>query len=224
MAKRADLLSRRGDTRLSTGEHGGALDDYKESLSLIDELLAMFPDTDKGKPPRDSGLLNNYAWLLATSPEDDLRDGELAIELATEAAETTKFEQAHILSTVAAGYAEAGDFKSAIEWIEKGLKANEAAGNKDGVSEEAIKRQEKSLRDELKFYEDEKPWRELTDPDEERAKAKAEKEKKADEADSDSDSQEEVIDEETKESEDEEPEEADEEASDEKASDKKKDE
>ena len=183
MAKRSDLLSRRGDARLSTGEHSKALSDYEESLGLIDQLLAMMPETVKEKPPRGSGLLNNFAWLLATSPEEDLRDGERAIELATEAAEITNFEQAHILSTVAAGYAETGDFKSAIKWIKKGLKVNEAAGEKDGAVEEGIKSQEESLRAELKFYEDEKPWRELTDPDEERAKAKAEKENKSDKAD-----------------------------------------
>ena len=179
MAKRADLLRSRGDARLSTGEHEKALSDYEESLGLIDELLAMFPDSEKGKPPRDSGLLNNFAWLLATSPEEELRDGERAIELGTEAAEITKFEQAHILSTVAAGYAENGDFESAIEWIEKGLKANKVAGKKDGAVEEAIERQEKSLRAELKSYQEEKPWRERTDPDEERANAKAEKKKKS---------------------------------------------
>jgi len=185
MAKRADLLNRRADARLSTGQHSKALSDYNESLSLIDQLLELFPETDKGKPPRGSGLLNNFAWLLATSPEDDLRDGERAIKLATEAAEITKFEQAHILSTVAAGYAETGDFESAIEWIEKGLKANEAAGEKEGALEEAIASQEKSLRDELESYQDEKPWREQTDPKEERAKAKKEKEKKSDKDDSD---------------------------------------
>ena len=226
MAKRVDLLSRRADARLSTGEHGKAVDDYKESLGLIDELLAMFPENAKSKPPRDSGLLNNYAWLLSTSPEDDIRDGELAIELATEAAESTKFEQPHILSTVAAGYAETGDFESAIEWIEKGLKVNKAAGEKDGASEEAIKKQEKSLRAELEFYKEEKPWRELTDLKKERAEAKAEKEKKSDEADSDSDSdtdsQEKVIEEESSEKKMEESEEAeDSDSKDKKSKDKK---
>ena len=207
MAKRADLLSRRGDARLSTGQHNKAASDYEESLGLIDQLLEMFPDSDQGKPPRSSGLLNNYAWLLATSPEKELRDGERAIELATEAAEITKFEKAHILSTVAAGYAESGDFESAIEWIEKGLKANKAAGQEDGAIEEAIKQQEKSLRAELEFYEEEKPWRERTDPDEERAKAKAEKKNMSsdDEADSDSDmdSEDQVLEDEDSASEDE---------------------
>ena len=183
MAKRADLLSSRGDARLSTGEHAKAISDYEESLGLVDELLAMFPKGE-AKPPRDDGLLNNFAWMLSTTPEDDLRDGERAIKLATEAAENTNFEQAHILSTVAAAYAETGDFKTAIKWIKKGLKANKIAGTKSGASEATIERQEKSLRAELEFYKDEKPWREKIDPDEEREKAKA-KAKDSDDEDSD---------------------------------------
>ena len=162
MAKRAALLSSRGDARLSTGEHAKAIADYEESLELVDN--------------RDSGLLNNFAWLLSTTPKDDLRDGERAIKLATESAELTDFEAPHILSTVAAAYAETGDFKSAIEWINKGLEANKVAGAKEGANEESVKRQEKSLLAELKFYEEEKPWRELLDPEEEREKAKAKKE------------------------------------------------
>ena len=176
MAKRSDLLSSRGDARLSTGEHAKAITDYEESLELVDKLLASIPGSINPKPTRDSGLLNNFAWLLSTTPEDDLRDGERAIKLATESAELTDFEAAHILSTVAAAYAETGDFKSAIEWINKGLEANKVAGTKEGANEESIKRQEKSLLAELDFYEEEKPWRELLNPEEEREKAKAEKE------------------------------------------------
>ena len=178
MAKRADLLSRRGNARLSTGEHSRAASDYDESLKLFDALVALLPKDVKSKPNRDSGLLNNFAWLLATSPEDDVRDGERAIELATEAAEITEFKQAHILSTLASGYAETGDFESAIEWINKGLKVNQEAGAQDDANEAGIKRQEKSLRAELKSYEDEKPWRERQDPEEDRKKAKSEKEAK----------------------------------------------
>ena len=178
MAKRADLLSNRGDARLSTGEHSKALSDYEESLKLIDELLARFPEDAESKPNRNSGLLNNFAWLLATSPEEDVRDGEKAIKLATEAAENTEFKKAHILSTVASGYAETGDFESAIEWINKGLKVNQEAGSQSDADEAVIKRQEKSLLAELKSYEEEKPWREVQDAEEERKKAKAEKEAK----------------------------------------------
>ena len=58
--------------------------------------------------PKNSGVLNNLAWVLATSPDDNLRDGKRAIELAKQACEVTEYKQAHILSTLAAGYAEIG--------------------------------------------------------------------------------------------------------------------
>ena len=185
MAKRADLLSNRADARLATGEHAKAIADYEEALELTDELLASLPESMSPKPTRDNGLLNNFAWLLSTTPEDDLRDGNRAVKLATESAELTDFEQPHILSTVAAAYAETGDFKSAIEWINKGLEANKAAGAKEGANQEGIKRQKKSLLDELEFYKEEKPWREQMDPEEEREKAKAEKEAKKKESSKD---------------------------------------
>ena len=188
MVKRAELLSNRGSARLSTGEHAKAVVDYQESLELFDEFLAAIPESVPNKPTRDSGLLNNFAWLLSTTPEDDLRDGERAIKLATESAELTDFEAPHILSTVAAAYAETGDFKSAIEWINKGLEANKVAGAKEGANQEGIKRQEKSLLDELEFYKEEKPWREQMDPEEEREKAKAEKEAQKKESSKDGDS------------------------------------
>ena len=170
MQKRTVLLTNRGGARLSTGEHSEALADYEEALKLGDELLKSISKGIDPKPTRDSALLNNFAWLLATTPEDDLRDGERAIKLATESAEITEFEMPHILSTIAAAYAETGDFKAAIKWINKGLTANKAAGAKEDAVEESIKRQEKSLLDELKSYEEEKPWREQMDPDEEREK------------------------------------------------------
>ena len=182
MVKRSGLLSSRGNARLSTGEHAKAVVDYQESLELFDEFLAAIPESVPNKPTRNSGLLNNFAWLLATTPDDDVRDGKRAIELATESAELTDFKAPHILSTVAAAYAETGEFKSAIEWINKGLEANKAAGDEEGADEEGIKQQEKSLLDELKSYEEKKPWREQLDPDEEREKAKAEKEAKEKEA------------------------------------------
>ena len=61
----------------------------------------------------DEGLLNNLAWVLATSPDDKLRDGKRAIELATKAAEVSNYETPHVLSTLAAAYAETGDFEKA---------------------------------------------------------------------------------------------------------------
>ena len=66
--------------------------------------------------PHDVGILNNFAWLLATAPEDNLRDGHRAVALATDACRQTEYKQDYILSTLAAAYAETGDFDSARKW------------------------------------------------------------------------------------------------------------
>jgi tetratricopeptide (TPR) repeat protein len=58
--------------------------------------------------------LNELARLLACAPEDGLRDGAEAIKLAEKACALTNNQQANMLTTLAAAYAEAGRFQDAI--------------------------------------------------------------------------------------------------------------
>jgi len=130
------FLSRRGrsDALISIGQHAKAVKDLERALTL---------------KPDDSGVLNNLAWLLATSPDDALRDGKRAIELATKACDVTEWKAAHIISTLAAGYAETGDFAKAREYSEKAVDTDGGAG---GIDDQ--------LKRELQSYVEEKPWRE----------------------------------------------------------------
>ena len=171
LSTRSTLLQGRGNARLSTGEHKEAIEDYEESLELSYELRDLLEELDidlelDGENSTLVGVLNNYAWVLATSPEDELRDGDKAVELATEAAELTKFKEAYILSTLASGYAESGDFDTALEWIEKAIKVNSEKTKelmKQDDQEEAVKineEQTESLKKEKASYVDKKPWRE----------------------------------------------------------------
>jgi len=135
LAQRPDerlALRGHGDALLNLGKHQQAIADYEALLKL---------------QPKDPGTLNNLAWVLATSPEEKLRDGKRAVTLAAEACELTDYKAAHILSTLAAAYAETGDFQAAIKWVEKGV--------------EVAKAEEKEpLGKELKSYRAGKPWRE----------------------------------------------------------------
>lgn len=97
-----------------------------------------------------AGILNNLAWVLATSPKDDIRNGKRSLELGLRACELTKYKEAHILSTLAAGYAESGDMTNAIKWSEKAVEA--------GKEEQA--EQLEQLEKELESYKAGKPWRE----------------------------------------------------------------
>ena len=108
--KNAEALRARGDALLSISKHKEAIEDYEKSMKLEDD---------------DTGVLNNLAWVLATSPEESVRKGKRAIELATKACELTKYEKPHILSTLAAAYAEAGDWDNAVKWSTKAVELGE---------------------------------------------------------------------------------------------------
>lgn len=128
-------LRGRGDSLLSVGKHAEAIADYEAALKI---------------QPDDSGILNNLAWVLATSPEDSLRDSKRSIELGLKACEVTEYKRPHILSTLAAGYAEAGDWENALKWSTKAVE----------LGEEELKDQ---LQKELDSYKEKKPWREKQD-------------------------------------------------------------
>ncbi len=64
--------------------------------------------------PENPQWLNNLAWLLATCPRPEFRDGARAVTLARQACERTGFGKAIYLGTLAAAYAEAGKFDEAI--------------------------------------------------------------------------------------------------------------
>src|SRR5262249_53532226 len=92
---------------------------------------------------------NNLAWVLATSPDDGVRNASRSVELGSKAAELTENKQSHILSTLAAGYAESGDFAKAREWSQKAVDL----GNDDAETSAQLKK-------ELESYQASKPWRE----------------------------------------------------------------
>jgi tetratricopeptide (TPR) repeat protein len=67
-------------------------------------------------------VLNNLAWILAANPRPELRNGPEAVRLATRAVELTGHQEPIILGTLAAAYAEAGQFAKAIETAEAARK------------------------------------------------------------------------------------------------------
>jgi tetratricopeptide (TPR) repeat protein len=145
------VLRSRADAYLGIGKHVEAIADY-ERLVKVD--------------PSDPGVLNNFAWVLATSPIDKLRNGRRAIPMANDAGRLTEYKQGHILSTMAAAYAETGDFKTAIRWSEKAVQA--------GAEDE-----QPALKKELETYKAGKPVRELLTGKEEESKPAKRKAKSA---------------------------------------------
>ena len=133
----------RADAYLNIGQHREAIHDFQQALDNYGDEESV----------ADPSLLNNFAWVLATSPLSDVRDGGKAIELATKACELTQFNAPHILSTLAAAYAESGDFATAVEWSQKAVDIGDEQYNEQ-------------LKNELKTYQQGKPFREQQEQEE----------------------------------------------------------
>jgi len=59
--------------------------------------------------------LNNLAWVMSTGPDDSLRNNEIAVKLALKANQLSKETNVVFIRTLAAAYAQAGQFENAIE-------------------------------------------------------------------------------------------------------------
>ncbi|HEX4638590.1 MAG TPA: hypothetical protein VH170_03810 [Chthoniobacterales bacterium] len=127
------LLVQTGDTR-------GGIREWEKSLQI---------------EPNDGNALNNLAWVLATFPRDEIRDGKRAVELAKKAASLPGGESPLVLRTLAAAYAEAGDFPSAVSTAQRAVDLA-AAQNKSSLAT--------SLGRELEQYRASTPYREGPPP------------------------------------------------------------
>jgi tetratricopeptide (TPR) repeat protein len=101
----------RGATYAKLGKYDLALADYNKLLS--------FPSRDEFH----AKLLNDRAWIEATCPDARYRNGKQAIEDAQFAVRFGRGLKASYLDTLAAAYAEAGDFDSAIKYEEQAIAA-----------------------------------------------------------------------------------------------------
>lgn len=63
--------------------------------------------------------MNAVAWIYATSPDDNLRDGRQAIRWVESA--LTRRTNARHLGTLAAAYAETGEFEKAVAAVERAI-------------------------------------------------------------------------------------------------------
>jgi tetratricopeptide (TPR) repeat protein len=96
-----------------------------DGLQRLREIAANSPDS-----PR---MLDELAWLLATYPDSKSRDGTAAVRLAEHACDLTERRIPALLDTLAAAYAEAGDFPRAISVAEEALNDARSSGDNDAV-------------------------------------------------------------------------------------------
>ena len=123
------LLVQSGDVR-------GGIEQWETSLQI---------------DPSDGNALNNLAWVLATCPNDGVRNGPRAVELATRATTLPAGNSPIVFRTLAAAYAEAGDFSNAVRTAQRALDL--ATAQKESSLVE-------TLRHEIGLYQAQTPFRE----------------------------------------------------------------
>jgi tetratricopeptide (TPR) repeat protein len=101
--------------------------------------------------PENGNAASNLAWVFATSPEDSIRNGARAVELAERALHLSGGKIPMIFRTLGAAYAENGRFSQAIETAQHGAELANSQGNQ-GLATElqrnvAVYQSGKPLRD-----------------------------------------------------------------------------
>lgn len=104
-----DFTERRGWIHEQLGKYDLAKADYEQAIRL-----------GGGNNP-GSESVNNLAWILATAPDAEIRDAARAVELALSACKMSRWKDTSHLGTLAAAYANNGQFEEAISWQEKAL-------------------------------------------------------------------------------------------------------
>jgi tetratricopeptide (TPR) repeat protein len=100
--------------------------------------------------------LGALAWLLATTPDDQYRNGAEAIALVEPVSKATDQKQPTLLDTLAAAYAEVGRFDDAVRTAQSARDRAQSFGNTKLASE---------IESRLQLYQKHQPYRTGTTPE-----------------------------------------------------------
>ena len=145
-----DAYCARGMAWYKKDEHDKALADYRKAITAGQEAI---DDSWKNAAGNDSDELaaelaqgyNRQAWVLATCPEEAIRNGKQAVEYARKACEQSQWKIPAIIDTLAAALAETGDFEGAVKFQSWYV---------------TLDPKEKGGRERLELYKAKKPYRE----------------------------------------------------------------
>lgn len=135
--KGADAYTFRGNAWKKKGEYDKSIADYNQALAV---------------DPNYTDAYDALAWLQATCPDAKYRDAKRAFENANKAYQLDGGQSWGYIDTLAAAYAENGDFDAAKEWEEKAI----ALAATDKSVEDKDKQR---MRDCLELYRQKKPYR-----------------------------------------------------------------
>jgi protein O-mannosyl-transferase len=127
-----------GTALIQQGHVREAIDQWQESLAI---------------QPENGNAASNLAWVLATCPEDSIRDGTRAAELGEKALRISGGKIPMIYRVLAAAYAERGRFADAIETGQRGAELATTQGN-PGLAAE--------LESNVALYQSGRPLRDLS--------------------------------------------------------------
>ena len=129
----------RAETNSKLGNYGAALTDLNTVVRLASNLHNTLETAE---------ALNSRAWLRATCPEASIRNAQLAVADARKACELNQWTFASYIDTLAAAYAEAGQFDKAVAVQKEAI----------GLLQSEQEKNDYSTR--LKLYQSSTPYRE----------------------------------------------------------------
>jgi WD40 repeat protein/tetratricopeptide (TPR) repeat protein len=136
----AEYFVVRGEAHAGQSERDEAIADFKEAIRF---------------DPNNVNAYNSLAWLQATCPDEKYRDGKKAVENASKACQLTGGSVCGFIDTLAAAYAESGDFEKAKESEAKAIAL--AAADKSATDKDKAE-----MASHLEIYKQGKPYREET--------------------------------------------------------------
>jgi type IV pilus biogenesis/stability protein PilW len=114
----------------------------RDAIAQYQSFLKLQPD--------NAGALSSLAWVLATWPDASERNAAQAIDLVQRANQLTGGQDPMILGTLAAAYAEGGQFAEAVTTAQRALQLADARSNNE---------LDEALRSQLKSYQAGAPFR-----------------------------------------------------------------
>ncbi|MEM9657577.1 MAG: tetratricopeptide repeat protein, partial [Planctomycetota bacterium] len=107
MPRNAFFYFSRGRSRYKLGEYGSAIADFQQAIRINSRYAKAY---------------DGVAWIQATCPDDAYADGRQAVANATRACELADWKDSVYIATLAAAYAESGDFEQAQQNLSRAVK------------------------------------------------------------------------------------------------------
>jgi serine/threonine-protein kinase len=131
----ADMMANRGDALQGLGKWLDAAADFNAAIKL---------------DPESPRVLQSAAWLMATCPDPEVRNAQLAVQAAEKAAQRSGKSDPRVLDTLAAAYANANRFPEAVAQV--------TAAIQQAPADQAAR-----MKKRLELYQQKKPYRQTPD-------------------------------------------------------------